>query len=96
MQSMEMPKVWQFPSTKLQQAQLRAENENFFLLGRLEKLDGVSIGAKEQLARMEHQIVQLKQIVIASLSSPKVETNRPCDNSPAKVASLSAYHLIFV
>lgn len=72
MQSIEVPIVWQCPSTKLQPAKFSRESEIILLLERMDRIDGAAVGTQERLARMEYQLVELKQNVQASRPSPKI------------------------
>jgi hypothetical protein len=79
---MEMPTVFIFTSSKLQPEKL--ENENNLLVD----LDSCT---KQRLARVEREVVELRQAVIASQSQPKVESI-PChNNSSVKVILLFAF-----
>ncbi|XP_062198521.1 uncharacterized protein LOC133901242 isoform X2 [Phragmites australis] len=84
MKNMEMRTAPLCASTKLQPEKLRAENENNLLFDRLDKTDDMDICAQGRLARVEHEIVELRQIVIASQSQAKIESNPRYDNSSVK------------
>lgn len=66
---MEMPTVFIFTSSKLQPEKL--ENENNLLVDHLDKTDDVDSCTKQRLARVEREVVELRQAVIASQSQPK-------------------------
>jgi hypothetical protein len=86
---MEMPTVFIFTSSKLQPEKL--ENENNLLVDHLDKTDDVDSCTKQRLARVEREVVELRQAVIASQSQPKVESI-PChNNSSVKVILLFAF-----
>jgi hypothetical protein len=91
---MEMPTVFMFTSSKLQPGKLRMENENNLLVDHLDKTDDVDICTKQRLARVEREVLELREAVIASQSQPKVESI-PCHNSSSvKVILLFAYVII--
>lgn len=71
---MDMPTVFLFSSTKLQQEKLRVENENNLLFDHLYKKNDADICAKQRLARVERELVELRQAVVASQSQAKVES----------------------
>jgi len=86
---MEMPTVFIFTSSKLQPEKL--ENENNLLVDHLDKTDDVDSCTKQRLAKVEREVVELRQAVIASQSQPKVESI-PChNNSSVKVILLFAF-----
>ncbi|XP_062198586.1 uncharacterized protein LOC133901293 isoform X2 [Phragmites australis] len=84
MKNMEMPTVCLCPFTKLQPEKLTAENENYLLFKRLDKTNDMDICAEKRLARVEHEIEELRQIVLASKSQAKIENNLRHDNSALK------------
>jgi len=86
---MEIPTVFIFTSSKLQPEKL--ENENNLLVDHLDKTDDVDSCTKQRLAKVEREVVELRQAVIASQSQPKVESI-PChNNSSVKVILLFAF-----
>ena len=60
---------------------------------RVDKEDGLDICAQERLARVEREIVELKQIVIDSHYQATIESNPLLDNSSLKVILFFAYYL---
>ncbi|KAL6653241.1 hypothetical protein ACP70R_012166 [Stipagrostis hirtigluma subsp. patula] len=81
--NMEMPTEYLCPSTKLQPEKFTVENENNLLLEHFDKTV-YGICAKERLARVEREIVELRQIVRASPSLEKRENNQRHDLSALK------------
>ncbi|XP_008648544.2 uncharacterized protein [Zea mays] len=69
--NMEMPTIFLFTSSKLQPEKLRVENDNNLLVDHLEKMDDVDICAKQRLARVEHEVMELRQTVIAYQAQAK-------------------------
>lgn len=69
--NMEVPTIFLFTSSKLQPEKLRVENENNLLVDHLEKMDDVDICAKQRLARVEREVKELRQTVIAYQSQAK-------------------------
>jgi hypothetical protein len=82
MKSMQTSAVFLCQATRLQLEKSRADKE-----------DGLDICAQERLARVEREIVELKQIVIDSNYQATIESNPLRDNSSLKVILLFAYYL---
>jgi hypothetical protein len=88
---MEVPTIFLFTSSKLQPEKLRVENDNNLLVDHLEKMDDVDICAKQRLARVEHEVMELRQTVIAYQAQAKVESIPRNNISSVKVILLFAY-----
>jgi hypothetical protein len=88
---MEMPTIFLFTSSKLQPEKLRVENDNNLLVDHLEKMDDVDICAKQRLARVEREVMELRQTVIAYQAQAKVESIPRNNISSVKVILLFAY-----
>lgn len=72
---METPIVFLCPSAKLQQEK-----------SRVEKMDGMDISDKEQLAKLTCEVAELKQIIMASQNQVKIQSKHH-DNSSVKLCA---------
>ncbi|OQU91945.1 hypothetical protein SORBI_3001G262500 [Sorghum bicolor] len=89
--NMEMPTVFMFTSSKLQPGKLRMENENNLLVDHLDKTDDVDICTKQRLARVEREVLELREAVIASQSQPK---GIRCESAKSGLQSIVAENQI--
>ncbi|WVZ83057.1 hypothetical protein U9M48_030240, partial [Paspalum notatum var. saurae] len=98
--NMEMPTLLLFSSTKLQPEKLQHEDKNNILLDRLAKTDDADILIQERLTRAEREIVELKQVIVASHSQAKMESiprhdhlsmkGRRCESAESGLQSIVA------
>jgi hypothetical protein len=74
MKNMETPTIFLYQSTKFQLEKPR-----------LEKKDGEDICAQGRLARVEHEVAELRQLFMSSRNQVEIESSPHHDNSSVKL-----------